>query len=192
MKEEDNISKLFERLEGTFDVETPNTNHENRFLAKLKQQNEQQEDATLENDTAKPVILFTWWKTIAAACVLLLGLGFFIGTNFNTSGDDTQLTFSPEVENSQMYFTSLIEKELEKVKAAEDEDTKELIQDALTQLNRLETDYKALKNQLIEHGEDKRILYAMVANFQLRIELLENVLSQIEEIKLFKNENTII
>ena len=38
MREDDNISKLFERLEGKFDIETPDTNHENRFLMKLKQQ----------------------------------------------------------------------------------------------------------------------------------------------------------
>ncbi|WP_430409458.1 hypothetical protein [Kordia sp.] len=189
MKEEDNISKLFERLEGAFDVETPDANHENRFLTKLKQQQEQQEAA---DDTTKPVILFTWWKPIAAACVILLSLGIFIGSNVQFGSETQEVTFSPEVENSQMYFASLIEEELSKVKAAEDEDTKEIIQDALLQLKRLENDYTDLKNQLIEHGDDKRILYAMVTNFQLRIDLLKNVLVQIEEIKLFKNEDTII
>lgn len=189
MKEEDNISKLFERLEGKFDMETPDENHEHRFLAKLTQQQQENEETT---DVSKPVILFTWWKHIAAACILLLGLGIFIGSNFESGQATSEVTFSPEVENSQLYFASLIEKELEKVKAAEDEDTKEIIQDALLQLERLEKDYTSLKDELIEHGEDKRILYAMVSNFQLRIDLLESVLIQIEEIKLFKNEDTII
>jgi len=192
MKEEDHISKLFERLDGTFDIETPDTNHENRFLTKLKQQQEKEEKLVSKDDTSKPVILFTWWKPMAAACIILLSLGVFIGSNFQFGDDIQEVTFSPEVENSQLYFASLIELELEKVKAAEDEDTKEIIQDALLQLERLEKDYTDLKNQLIEHGDDKRILYAMVANFELRIDLLKNVLVQIEEIKLFKNENTII
>ena len=39
MKEENNIKKLFKNLEGNFDVDMPNTGHENRFLEKLKQQN---------------------------------------------------------------------------------------------------------------------------------------------------------
>ncbi len=196
MKEEDNISKLFERLEGTFDIETPDTNHENRFLNKLKQQQEKQgntpklAESTVED--SKTVSLFKWWKPMAAACVILLGLGIFIGSNFQFGEGTQEVTFSPEVENSQLYFASLIEEELAKVKAAENEDTKEIIQDALLQLERLENDYTNLKNQLIEHGDDKRILYAMVANFQLRIDLLQNVLAQIEEIKLFKNEDTII
>lgn len=192
MKEHDNISELFERLEGKFDVEAPDANHENRFLAKLKQQGENQVTQESKEDSSKPVILFTWWKPMAAACVILLSLGVFIGSNFQFGEETQEVTFSPEVENSQMYFASVIEEELVKLKAAEDEDTKEIIQDALLQLERLENDYTELKNQLIEHGDDKRILYAMVANFQLRIDLLQNVLAQIEEIKLFKNEDTII
>ncbi|EDP95295.1 hypothetical protein KAOT1_09491 [Kordia algicida OT-1] len=183
----DNITNLFDRLKDDFDVETPDKGHENRFLQKLQQQQNEETE-----NTSKPVILFTWWKQIAAACVILLSLGIFIGSNFNASAEETQVTFSPEVEKSQLYFASLIEKELAKVKAAEDEDTKEIIQDALLQLERLENDYSNLKNQLIERGNDKRILHAMVTNFQLRINLLENVLTQIDEIKLFKNENTII
>ncbi|QHI36027.1 hypothetical protein IMCC3317_13800 [Kordia antarctica] len=188
MKEKDNIENLFDRLKDDFDVETPEINHQNRFLSKLEAQQQTEET----NTTEKPIILFTWWKHIAAACVILLSLGIFIGSNFGASAESTQVTFSPEVEKSQLYFASLIENELIKVKAAETEDTKEIVQDGLVQLKRLENDYTNLKNQLIERGNDKRILRAMVTNFQLRINLLESVLTQIDELKLFKNENTII
>ncbi|WP_420574271.1 hypothetical protein [Kordia sp.] len=187
MKEKDNIVNLFDRLKDDFDVETPDMGHENRFLRKLQQQQNQE-----TKDSSKPIVLFTWWKQIAAACVLLLSLGIFIGSNFGSATEDPEITLSPEIEKSQLYFASLIEKELVKVKAAENEDTKEIIDDALLQLKRLEKDYTNLKNQLTEGGDDKRILHAMVTNFQLRIDLLESVLTQIEEIKLFKNENTII
>jgi hypothetical protein len=188
MNEKDNITNLFERLQGDFDIETPELGHERRFLKKLQQQQDQD-----SNDAKKPIVLFTWWKQIAAACVILLSLGIFIGSNvdFGTT-ETTEITFSPEVEKSQVYFAALIEKELEKVKAAETEDTKELIQDAMKRLERLEKDYENLKNQLIERGDDRRILHAMVNNFELRIQLLESVLIQIDEIKLFKNENTVI
>ncbi|AXG72031.1 hypothetical protein KORDIASMS9_04293 [Kordia sp. SMS9] len=189
MKEKDNITNLFDRLQDDFDIETPQLGHEHRFLKKL-----QQPPAQEITETKQPNALFTWWKQIAAACVVLLSLGILIGSNvdFGASAEETQITFSPEVEKSQLYFASLIEKELEKVKAAEDEDTKEIIQDAMKRLERLENDYETLKNQLVENGDDKRILHAMITNFQLRIELLESVLQQIDEIKLFKNEQTII
>ncbi|WP_298512941.1 hypothetical protein [uncultured Kordia sp.] len=190
MKENDNITNLFDRLKDDFDIETPELGHEHRFLRKLQQQQEESQETA---DISKPKILFTWWKQIAAACVILLSLGIFIGSNFGTTTiESPEVTFSPEVEKSQVHFASLIEKELEKVKAAEDEDTKEIVQDALQQLKRLETEYDKLKDELVAYGEDKRILQAMVANFQLRIQLLENVLVQIEEIKIFKNEDTVI
>ncbi|MCH2194295.1 hypothetical protein [Kordia sp.] len=189
MKDNDNITNLFDRLKDDFDIETPELGHEHRFLRKLQQQQQNQETA----DTSKPKTLFTWWKQIAAACVILLSLGIFIGSNFRTGEIDTpEVTFSPEIEKSQLYFASIIEKEVEKLKAAEDEDTKQIIQNTMKQLERLEKDYESLKKQLIERGDDKRILHAMVTNFQLRIELLESVLIQIDEIKLFKNEQTII
>lgn len=187
MKEKDNITNLFDRLKDDFDVETPELGHENRFLSKLQQTQNQE-----TTEITKPVILFTWWKHIAAACVLLLGLGVFIGSNLGTENENQHVTFSPEVEKSQLYFASLIEVELEKVKAAEDEDTKKIVQDALLQMERLEKDYASLKDQLIERGDDKRILHAIVTNFQLRIDLLKSVLVQIDEIKIFKNENTVI
>ena len=187
MKEKDNIENLFDRLKDDFDVETPEVGHENRFLEKLQAQQTQETP-----NADKPIILFTWWKHIAAACILFVSLGIFIGANFGASAESTQTAFSTEVEKSHLYFASLIEKELTKVKAASTEDTKEIVQDALVQLKRLENDYTNLKNQLIERGNDKRIMHAMIANFQLRINLLESVLAQIDEIKLFKNENTII
>ena len=38
MNEKDNITNLFERLQGDFDIETPELGHERRFLKKLQQQ----------------------------------------------------------------------------------------------------------------------------------------------------------
>ena len=51
-----------------------------------------------------------------------------------------------------------------------------------------------LKKDLVESGNDKRVIYAMITNFQNRIDLLQNVINTIEEIKTLKeteNETTI-
>jgi cobyric acid synthase len=53
---------------------------------------------------------------------------------------------------------------------------------------------KLLKTDLVDSGNDKRVVYAMIKNFQNRIELLEQVIEKIEEVKNLntnKNENTI-
>ena len=70
----------------------------------------------------------------------------------------------------------------------------QLINDAFIQLNKLETQYAMLTLELKESTEDKRIIYAMIANFQQRIDLLQGLLSQIEDVKQLKkqqNENYI-
>ena len=41
MKENDNITNLFDRLKDDFDIESPTLGHEQRFLKKLQQKEQQ-------------------------------------------------------------------------------------------------------------------------------------------------------
>lgn len=66
-------------------------------------------------------------------------------------------------------------------------DTQEIIEDAFIQLKALETEQQNLQKQLNIHY-DKRIVKALINNFQYRIQLLENVMKQIELTKEIKNE----
>ena len=92
------------------------------------------------------------------------------------------------------FFTSTINNELKTLKGFNAPNTKVLVQDALKQLEILEDKYELLKRDLVDSGNDKRVIYAMISNFQSRIELLEHVINKIEEVKNLntqKNENTI-
>ncbi len=176
----DSIDELFDRLKGEFNTETPKINHQERFLEKLK--------------GAKPIKRKNnWWKPLSIAASVVLVVSLFVGKSLTEKPELADI--SPQMEETQIYFTSLISQELEKIKGEENENTKKIIDDTLIQLQKIETDYKALKNELIKNGEDKRIIYAMITNLQTRIDLLKTVLEQIEEIKQLKNtsyENTII
>ena len=58
----------------------------------------------------------------------------------------------------------------------------------------LEKEYESLKIDLTNSGDDKRVIYAMISNFQTRIDLLKNVMETIENVKQLKknnNENSI-
>ena len=59
----------------------------------------------------------------------------------------------------------------------------------MAQLKTLEADYEKLKTDLGKSGNDKRVIYAMINNFQTRIDILQNVLSGIEQIKELKTQN---
>jgi len=181
MKQKDSLEQLFERLEGTFDIHETSANHQRRFLEKLNTQ------AAVTK--RKPNI----WRplSIAASIVLLVCAGIFLQT------DDTDAeglaSVSPEMEQTQSFFTTAISQELETLKSFEDLDSKALIEDTLKRLEILESDYDQLKIDLVESGNDKRVISAMITNFQNRIELLQQVIENIEEIKTLKaNQNETI
>ena len=98
------------------------------------------------------------------------------------------------MEETQSFFTTVINAELETLKSFENEDTELLIHDTLGRLADLESKYDRLKIDLVNSGNDKRVIAAMITNFQNRIELLQQVTRTIEEIKTLKankNETTI-
>lgn len=177
MNKKDKLDELFDRLEGQFDVEEPNTGHQDRFLQKL--------NGTKTSPGKPGKRLIRLWKplSIAASIVILLTVGLNISNNLNR---ETTAEVPEEIEKAQFYFTALINKEIEKVNAEATPDTKEVIEDAMKQIKKLEEDYKTLEKSLVEDGNTKQLLHAMITNFQVRINLLEDVLEQIENVKQLK------
>jgi len=179
----DNLDKLFQNLENEFDIEMPNLNHQQRFLDKLNNQ---------DKTGVLPFTKLSYWKpfiSIAASVVLLVAL--FFGTQQEVSAKDLA-SVSPEMAQTQNFFTSVISNELAKLENETTPETEILVKDAMKQIEALESEYELLKQDLSESGEDSRVIYAMISNFQNRIDLLQNVLQKIEEIKQLKqikNEN---
>jgi hypothetical protein len=76
---------------------------------------------------------------------------------------------------------------LKKITDESSPETQSLINDALKQMKILENDYESLKKDLTESNDDNRVIYAMISNFQKRIDLLKNTLEQINTVKQLKN-----
>ena len=179
--EKDNIDKLFDGLQGTFDTEEPQRGHQQRFLEKL-----QESQGVVSIQKKKN----TWWKplSIAASVAILLGIGFSM---FNTapSIDEQVAEISLEVSQTQFHFTSLIDEQVQQLKSESTPETKKMIDDTMIQLNRLDSNYKVLEQDLLNGGNSKLILSAMITNFQTRIDLLQDVLDQVSTIKNLKKYN---
>ncbi|MGR7814083.1 hypothetical protein [Lacinutrix undariae] len=183
----DNLKELFKNIDDSFDVETPNTHHEARFLNKLK--NKDTKVVADKNHKAK-----IWKPLFAIAASIVLCLGLFITLQQNDSVKDLA-SVSPELSVTQNFFTAAIAQELTTLNNERTPKTAILIDDALKQLNTLEKEYETLKIDLTESGDDKRVIHAMISNFQNRIDVLNNVLQNIEEVKNLNtntNEKSII
>jgi hypothetical protein len=186
MKDE-SLEKFFQELQGSFDIEEPREGHELRFIEKL-----QRETKVVALNPKKT----SWWKplSIAASIAVLVAVG--IGILNNTQTIEEQVAeISPEVANTQFYFASLIEEQVKQLEGESTPGTQKIITDTMLQLKKLEANYTNLENDLLNGGNSKLILSAMITNFQTRIDLLEEVMNKIESIKTlndYSDENIII
>ncbi|WP_370392441.1 hypothetical protein [uncultured Winogradskyella sp.] len=178
MKQNETIEQLFEQLEGKFDVSEPSKGHEARFLERL---NNSKNQGSSIGQKSTP-----WQKYLAIAATIVLGFSLLMLVPNEPEVLDLA-SVSPELSETQDFFTVTLETELKKLNQERSPLTEEIINDALEQIEILEQDYQKLKSDLTESGKDQRVIYAMISNFQNRIDILNMVLEQIETIKQLKN-----
>jgi septal ring factor EnvC (AmiA/AmiB activator) len=171
----DKLEQRFRELDGQFDIEEPKLGHFDRFEVKLARQ-------TTQKPKWNPN---TWkWLAIAASIALLFTLGL---GNYSTKQGLELADVSPKMEETQSFFVSTIQQEIENINLKRNDYNQQIIDDAFKQLNKLEENYKQLTVELDDSGKDKRIIYAMISNFQQRIEVLQSLLQQLDELQQLKN-----
>lgn len=182
---------LFQDLD--FDIEAPNQGHRERFSKKL----EKKKQLSIPKDQDHGKVRKLWINILSVAASLLIAfflIGEFAGPQASSKNSELA-SISPEMKQTQDFYTGMIKQELTALNAEKTPGTEAIIKDALVQMNKLEKQYGKLKNDLAESGKDNRVIHAMIQNFQQRIDLLNDVLKQIEEIKTLNtqdHENTVI
>lgn len=178
MKEKnEGLDQLFEKFENQWDIQELESNHNERFLEKLKSKKKHK----------KRIVSFG----IAASIVFMLGISLFHNTNVKPN----DLKFaSKETKQTDSIFNVLIENQLEKIKDRKSPENEKIIADALKQMKALDGDYEKIKLELEKNGENKQIIYALISNLQTRISFLQNVLKCIDnndKINTISDEKTI-
>ena len=162
---EDKLHQFFS--ENNFDFQEPHSGHLERFERKL--------NGTRNNRK-------TSWKWLSIAASVVLVLGFWLGSNHQKQQIDLA-TISPKMEEVQTYFVATINQELKTLEENRSLKTETIIENALEELEELEDSYTIFIQELTENGQQQKIINAMIKNYQQRLEILENVLKQIEQIK---------
>ena len=171
----DNLENKFKALAGQFDTEEPKLGHFDRFEVRLAR-------LPVKKKTWNPN---TWkWLAIAASIALLISVG--IG-NYPTKQGLELADVSPKMEETQNFFVSTIQNEVKQINLKRNDNNKKVIDDAMIQLKKLENNYELLTVELEATNKDNRIIYAMISNFQQRIEVLKYLLVQLDEIEQLKN-----
>ena len=177
----ENLDQLFKGLQGSFDTEEPRAGHQERFLDKLHASK-----GVVGIHTAKR----NWWKPISIAAtiafLLSLSIGYF---GSEPTIEERVAEISPEAGQTHFYFANLIEEQVRELESQSTPETQAIIDDTMVQIQKLEENYSKLENDLLEGGDSKLILSAMIVNFQTRIDLLQEVMNQIDTIKNINTNN---
>lgn len=172
--ENNKLDELFNHFDGEWDNDEPALGHKDRFLDRLEKKKQKPKDRSL-----------IYWIAMPAAAVIAIFLSMlFIFSPIDNSKKMAKV--SPKVKETQMYFASIINTELAKVKQENSPETKLLVQDALARMEQLDKDYDKITHELASKGESKQLIHAMITNLQTRISFLEDVLVKIENIKKIK------
>ena len=150
-----------------FDFNEPHSGHLKRFERKLNSPNKQS---------------ITSWKWLSAAASIVLLIGFYLGSNHQKKQLDLA-DVSPKMEEVQSYFVSTINQELKTLEKNRSLETETIIEQALNELEELEEEYTVFIAELNNNGNQRKLIAAMIKNYQQRLDILENVLKQIEQIK---------
>lgn len=170
---EDKLHPFFS--ENDFDFQEPQSGHLARFERKLNHPKQ---------------INKTSWKWLSVAASVVLIVGFWLGSTHQKQQMELA-DVSPKMQEVQHYFVTTIENELKTVESSRSLETETIIEQALDQLEELEEQYNVFLLELNSVGNQAKIINAMIINYQERLQILENVLQQIEQIKnpnLLNNE----
>jgi septal ring factor EnvC (AmiA/AmiB activator) len=139
--------------------------------------------------------LYKW--SLAAAAVLVISLGIYFaaskkpGDTIITVGTEIDIDkLAPEIVPQMNHFVKMIDTKQEELKTLT-KDQPELYQQFSIAINQLDSSYNNLKNQLSATPNREMLLEAMIQNLQLQLDVLNqqlNIINQIKESKNYSHE----
>lgn len=189
------IREMFRQEEDSQEKAALHKGHLKRFESRLDRELPQQRSRSG----------YFYWR-VAAIVVVALGVGFFLLNEPVSLADDVEIVdtpqqetpvetvvqkkfqlsdVSPEFKKIENYYMAGINMELAKLEI--NNDNKALIDAFMLELEELDKEYQRLNAELNESGPNEQTIEAMIANLQLRLELLLKLKNKLKELKQSKN-----
>jgi hypothetical protein len=158
-----------------FDSEQPPDGHFDRFRERLKE---------------KPVrrIRIRHVIQVAASIAVILASAFVI-INQSRNGNRTAETKIPEaLMEADLYYASQMDDRYEQIRnfVFENEEEKTLL---LNELEDLDAHHQQLMSDLQANPDDERVINALIRHYQLKLEVMDQIIRQLKQFKSEKSEN---
>lgn len=137
------------------------------------------------------------WKSpkirVAASIVIILGIVGFFSLNFMNSFNNTAINSEENIELKEInsHYQGIVAYHVQLVEAntnLSSEDKKEF----LSFMDELDEEYENLKLEMNQDLDNELVLEAIIKNYKKRIELIENLLTQINNSKKIDSDEAYI
>jgi len=157
------------------DSEHPREGHEKRFMQKLERQ---------------PVRKFNFRHAlqVAASIAIIIASGLVI-VKLNKSGNKmAQKEIPAAIVEADIYYTSQVNARYEQIRdfSFESSEEKAVLLDALKDLD---TYHQQLMTDLEANPDDDRVINALIRHFQIKLEIMDQIIIQLNQIKSETSEN---
>ena len=182
----ENIDEIIRNNKELFDTADPKKGHFNRFVDKLKQQKRE-----------KPSLISYTFLLKAASIAILVTLSFLwtYDNLIKSSSEKSGISLSEvsdEYREVEVYYKQQVNLKYGQIRNMDifsDSIQRSML---LKELSDMDSIYTNLQDELEANQKDKRIINAMIEHYQLKVDVMNQILLQLEQIKnenLIKNEN---
>lgn len=187
------IEKIIKNNRAALDSDEPADGHFERFEEKLKSFHKEKVDS----ETKVTPLFYRSWMKIAVAVVILIGFGFILfnigyhnGSN-RLASDNNEIMLSPELEQVEFYYSSMADERLADIDdlVSDSLETMKIKEMVHIELSELKHNYGELLEEYKKNPDDERIIDAIINNYRIRADILDNIINKLNELKNPENEN---
>src|SRR6056297_4069063 len=168
------IEEIIKNNRELFDDLEPKDGHFDRFAKKLDQYHKRHSRFSRN-----------FMMKIAAAAIILIVAGFWAFDQFRQYGIPEQIAYQqvdPEFKETQMYYTSQVQKRYDKIKSFEFND-KQQKQMLLEEIHEMDSIYYNIRQDIKTNPNDPRVIHAMIKHYQMKLEVMDQILNQLKSIE---------
>ncbi|RPI45179.1 MAG: hypothetical protein EHM46_01995 [Bacteroidetes bacterium] len=169
------LEKFMKEKRLLLDSDAPADGHEDRFLQKLQ-------------GVPGRHVNFRHVLQVAASVAIILASAIVL-VRQNRSGDKVAGSEIPQaVQEADFYFTSEVNARYDRIREFNFENSEEKAV-LLDELKELDTFHQQLMNDLKTNPDDERIVNALIRHYQIKLEVMDQIIEQLNQIKSVTSEN---
>ena len=174
-----NIEKQIKEKRLMLDSDRPREGHEERFLQKLD---------SLPKQVPVRRIRFRHAIQVAASIAIIVTSAVLLIRTDKDGNEVAQQKIPPALMEADIYYASEVDARYNEIRDFdfEDKEEKDLL---LKELKDLENYHRQLMKDLEANPDDERVVSALIRHYQLKLEVMDQIITQLNQVKSEISEN---